>query len=153
MISKRIFVDSSAFYALMDRSDECHGSAKKIWPSLLEDHIILATSNYAVMETFNIIQYRLGFEAAQLWYKDILGVIDVLWVDQEVHSRGYELWLNLGRRRYSLVDCISYVLMHRNKIDTAFCFKQGYREQGFKVLVPLKYFHWKSSRSQPTTTI
>lgn len=150
MTSERVFVDSSAFYALMDRSDKCHGPAKDLWPSLLEDHIFLSTSSYAVMETLNIIQDRLGFKAAHVWHKDILGVIEVLWVDQEVHARGYELWLNLGRRQYSLVDCISYVLMHRNKINKVFCFKQGYGEQGFEVLVPLKYFHPKCTRSQHT---
>lgn len=129
-----IYVDTSAFYALMDRADFYHQNAKELWPSLLEDAISLRTSNYVVSESLSLIQHRLGHRAASIWYKDILGVLEVHWVDQSTHRRAYELWMNLGRRQHSLVDCIGYVIMHKNQIEKAFSFKPGYAEQGFKLL-------------------
>jgi predicted nucleic acid-binding protein len=129
-----IYVDTSAFYALMDRADHYHQSAKALWPFLLEDAISLRTSNYVVSETLNLIQNRLGFKAACVWYKDILGILDVHWVDQAIHQRAYELWMSLGRHKYSLVDCISYVIMHRNDIETVFSFKSRFAKQGFQLL-------------------
>jgi predicted nucleic acid-binding protein len=129
-----IYVDTSAFYALMDRADFYHQSAKDLWPTLLEDSISLRTSNYIVCESLSLIQYRLGHKAANIWYKDILGVLDIHWVDQATHHRAYALWMSLGRHQYSLVDCISYVIMHQHKIEKAFCFKRSYAEQGFKLL-------------------
>ena len=129
-----IYVDTSAFYALMDRADFYHENAKDLWPSLLEDSINLQTSNYIVSESLNLIQYRLGYKAASIWYKDIVGVLNVHWVDRATHQRAYELWMSLGRHQYSLIDCISFVIMHQNQIEKAFCFKRSYNEQGFKLL-------------------
>ena len=128
---KKIFVDTSAFYALLDRSDPHYGDASALWPDLLEDHITLVTSNYVIWETIGLLQKRIGFEAARLWYKDILGVMEVEWVNPEIHQRSYELWLNLGRRHVSLVDCVSFVTMHQREIEVAFCFKHHFIDYGF----------------------
>ena len=134
--NSKIYVDTSAFYALIDRSDSYHTQASALWPVLLHDSITLLTSNYVVWETVCLLQRRIGFEAASLWYKDILGVLDVLWVDAGTHQRAYELWLNLGRRRLSLVDCVSFVTMHRQEIEKAFCFKPHFTDYGFSLLEP-----------------
>jgi len=138
MLTEFIFIDTSAFYALMDRSAQHHKKAKALWPSLLESPIHLMTSSYIVSETVGLLQYRLGFGAASLWYKDILAVVEILWLDEADHRLAYELWVDLGRRGHSLVDCTSYVLMRRQRIEKAFCFKQSYDEHGFEVLPFLK---------------
>jgi len=132
--NSKIYVDTSAFYALIDRSDPYHRKASVLWPELLNDHITLITSNYVVWETLGLLQKRIGFEAASLWYKDILGVLDVCWIDVDTHQRAYELWLNLGRKRLSLVDCVSFVTMHHHQIETAFCFKPHFEDHGFQLL-------------------
>ena len=134
--SENIYVDTSAFYALLDRSDQFHARAKDVWPALLEDGINLVTTNYVVFETVTVLQYRIGFEAASLWYKDVLGVLSVHWVDEDTHRLAGELWMNLGRRRYSLVDCVSIITMNQNRIEKAFCFKETYAAQGFDLLPP-----------------
>jgi uncharacterized protein len=134
MKKEKVFIDTSAFYALLDRDDLYHPSAKTLWPSLLENSISLVTSNYVVSEAMALIQYRLGFDAAALWYKDVLGVLDVCWVDQATHRRAYQLWLGLGRRRCSLVECTSYVIMHQNHIEKVFSFKRNFAEHGFQLL-------------------
>jgi predicted nucleic acid-binding protein len=135
--NSKIYVDTSAFYALLDRSDRYHSQASVLWPDLLHDNITLLTTNYVVWETVGLLQKRIGFEAASLWYKDILGVLDVLWVNARTHQLAYELWLNLGRRRLSLVDCVSFVTMHQHDIEKAFCFKPHFTDHGFSLLEPM----------------
>jgi len=130
-----IYIDTSAFYALIDRSDRFHESAKNLWPTLLGNDFDLYTSNYVVSETMNIMQHRLGFEAASLWQKAMLGVVDVQWVDRSGHSMGLELWLSLGREHCSFVDCVSYVTMNKLNIEQVFCFKASYAERGY-IMVP-----------------
>ena len=132
--SEKIFVDTSAFYALLDRSDKFHQPASILWPTLLDVRFDLVTSNYVVSETVKLLQEKIGFEAASLWYSDILEVLDVWWVDAAVHNRAYELWLNLGRRRLSLVDCVTFVAMHKERVEKAFCFKPHFVNQGFTLL-------------------
>jgi len=133
----KIYVDTSAFYALIDRSDRHHQKASILWPELLDDHVSLITSNYVVWETLGLLQKRIGCEAAILWYRDVLGVLDIWWVNEDTHQRAYELWLNLGRRRPSLVDCVSFVTMHHHQIEKAFCFKPHFTNHGFTLLTPI----------------
>ena len=132
--NSKIYVDTSAFYALIDRSDQYHAQASVLWPGLLDDNIALITSNYVVWETVGLLQRRIGYEAANLWYKDILGVLDIFWVDAETHLRAYQLWLNLGRRQLSLVDCVSFATMHQHQIEKAFCFKPHFKDHGFDLV-------------------
>jgi len=69
---KRIFVDTSAFYALLDRDDRNHQKAKKKWAEILEATPALVTSNYVLVETLALLQSRLGLEAVRgfkkMWF-------------------------------------------------------------------------------------
>ena len=132
--NQKIYVDTSAFYALMDRSDRYHQVAISHWSLLLDNNAVLITSNYVVGETVDLLQKRIGFDAAYLWYRDILGILDVWWVNADGHQKAYELWLNLGRKKLRLVDCISFVTMHQNQIEKAFCFKTHFTEYGFELI-------------------
>ena len=134
MPPERIYVDTSAIYALLDRADRYHAPAREIWPSLLETDVALVTSNYTVSEAVTVLQYRIGFDAAKLWCRDVLGVMDVCWVDQDLHDKAHEVWMNLGLQRFSLVDCVSFVTMNRMRIEKAFGFKQKYVDQGFALI-------------------
>ena len=126
-----VYIDTSAFYALMDRSDRHHDQAGHIWPDLVENEKSLHTSNYVVVETTALLQNRLGLEAANLWYQNVLGIVDILWVDRAVHQAAYELWLGLRRRKLSLVDCVSFAIMRRYNMQTVFGFDGHFSEQGF----------------------
>jgi len=134
MESERVFVDTSAFYALMDRSDKNYEQAAALWKYLVEKDLYLNTSNYVVVETLAILQSRLGFEAANLWYRDVLSLAEVLWIEGSIHNLAHELWLGLGRRKLSFVDCVSFVTMRHYKIEKVFVFDRHFEEQGFEIV-------------------
>jgi predicted nucleic acid-binding protein len=134
MATERLFVDTSAFYALMDRSDGHHKDAAAIWHWILEEDVRLATTNYVVVETLALLQGRLGFEAADIWHRDVLGLADVLWVDDAIHGLAYELWLAFGRRKMSFVDCVSFVTMRHHKLEKVFAFAKHFTNQGFTLV-------------------
>ena len=134
METENVFIDTSAFYALMDRSDRYHDKAKKLWTGLLDDEINLKTTNYIIIETLALLQNRLGFEAAHLYSNDILKLIDIFWVDEPRHDLAFELWLSLGRKKLSLVDCVSFITMRHYKLENVFGFDRHFHEQGFKIL-------------------
>lgn len=131
MENRLVFVDTSAFYALMDRSDSNYEQAAELWRYLLENDLRLTTSNYVVGETLTLLQNRLGFEAANLFYQDVLSIADVLWIESPLHNLAYALWLSLGRKNTSFVDCISFVAMRQHGIETVFTFDSRFQEQGF----------------------
>lgn len=131
---ENIFIDTSAFYALMDRSDSYHQQAKKLWTFLLDEEITFKTTNYIIIETLALLQNRLGFDAAHLYSNDILELVDILWVDEPRHTLAFELWLSLGRKKLSLVDCVSFITMRHYRLENVFGFDRHFDQQGFKIL-------------------
>jgi len=134
MSENSIFIDTSAFYALMDRSDRYHAKAADLWSLCLEEEMLLETSNYVVIESMALLQGRLGFEAASLWYRDMLDVVLVRWLDEGLHNPALDLWLGLGRRKLSFVDCTSFIYMRHFKLNKVFGFDPHFAEQGFELM-------------------
>jgi len=132
--SKMIFVDSSAFFAILSAGDINHQRASLMWRRLLEDDRILLTNNYVVVESMPIAQKRLGLEKVRDFQEKILPFLKIEWIDEEQHNTAVEFVLRINRRRLSLVDCSAFQTMNSLGIDTAFTFDEHFREQGFNVI-------------------
>lgn len=131
----RFFIDTSAFFALLDRDDANHKKAKKIWSDVLNPENTLITSNYVIVESFALIQHRLGLEAVRGFQEDMLPLINIEWIDAEIHKSGVSALLAASRRRLSLVDCVSFETMRTLGIKTVFAFDPHFTEQGFKCIL------------------
>jgi uncharacterized protein len=129
-----IFADTSALYALLDRSDAHHSTAAKLWTRLLSEDQAIATSNYVLVELCALAQNRLGMAAVQTIVHDMVPVLQVEWVGMEEHQEAVAGLLTAARRRLSLVDCASFVIMRRRGITEAFAFDSHFSEQGFHEL-------------------
>jgi len=129
-----VFIDTSAFYAVFDRDDKNHALAKKTWERLLEEDIVLCTSNYVVVETTALLQSRLGFQAVQGFHEDVLPLIHVEPVAGELHKAGVSALLAALRRKLSLVDCVNFEVMRSLGIKTVFAFDPHFAEAGFELI-------------------
>ena len=128
-----VFVDTSAFYAVLDRNDDNHASAKAIWGRLLNSRAALLTNNYVLLETCALLQNRLGIAALRSFQQDIFPLLRVDWISAERHHGAVEAALAAQRRRLSVVDCASFQTMRAHGVDVAFCFDEHFREQGFRM--------------------
>ena len=126
-----IFVDTSGLLAVLDATDKNHEKADEVWLALLNGEDVLATSNYVFVETFALAQSRLGLKAAQALAQDIAPVFSIHWVEQAEHEAAVAAVLASGRRRLSLVDCVSFEVMRRQGIRSSFAFDGHFEEQGF----------------------
>jgi len=129
-----IFVDSSAFVALLFTGDINHLPASQMWRHLLEEDRILWTNNYVIVESMAIIQKRFGLEKVRDFQEKILPFLETEWVDEDQHNSAMKTVFQVNRRRVSLVDCSAFETMSSLEIDTAFTFDEHFREQGFKVI-------------------
>jgi predicted nucleic acid-binding protein len=127
-----VFVDTSALLAILDADDVHHVRARSDWGRLLEGPQRRFTSNYVLVETYALVRSRLGMPALHALVEDLIPVLDVLWLDAELHEQASAALLAAGRRRLSLVDCASFVLMRRHGIQRAFAFDRHFAEQGFE---------------------
>ena len=128
------FVDTSALLAVLDADAENHGGAFAAWRRELESATPFVTSNYVVVESFALVQRRLGVEAARALVDDLLAVVEIEWVTPEDHRAAMAAVLAAKRRTLSLVDCVSFEVMRRLGIVRAFTLDRHFKEQGFEVL-------------------
>jgi predicted nucleic acid-binding protein len=126
------FVDTSAFYAVMDAADDMHPQAKAEWQRLLS--VELCTTNYVLVEIQALLRRRIGLDAVRLLTADITPVLRILWIDSSAHDSAAQLVLTAARRDLSFVDCVSFQAMRSHGIHDAFCFDPHFSEQGFQVL-------------------
>jgi predicted nucleic acid-binding protein len=129
-----VFVDTSAFYAVMDADDQYHGTAKTVWADLLHGTHRLHTTSYVLIETVALLQNRLGMECVQVFSADVQPLLEVYWVDEGTHRSAHHALLVAGRSDLSLVDCVSFEALRRLQLKEAFCFDVHFAEQGIHVL-------------------
>ena len=129
-----VYVDTSAIYAVMDADDSQHEVAKNTWANLLESGDGLVCNSYVLLETYALVQHRLGIEAVRVLQDEIHPVITVDWVDETKHKEAAAALLIAGRKDLSLVDCSSFVTMRRLGLRRAFALDHRFREQGFGIL-------------------
>ena len=133
MSGEHVFADTSGFLALMDGDDQYHKAAVTAWRGYGERGLVLWTSDYVRLETWSLIQRRLGPEAV-LDFKDlILPLVTVLPVDEVMFDHAVEKWRLARRRNLSVVDITSFDCMRKNGITEAFAFDGHFREEGFRL--------------------
>jgi predicted nucleic acid-binding protein len=128
----KCYVDTSAFFALLDADDGNHPAAKSTFIKLLEDEVSLITGNYVLVETIALIQRRIGFDAVRAFQTDMLPLVHVEFTTSEFHRLGMAALLSASRRNLSLVDCVSFEMMRHLGITSAFTFDAHFAEQGFQ---------------------
>ena len=130
----RIFVDTSALYALLDQAEANHEAAQLLWRSFANEENDLIVSNYTLLETAALVQRRLGMRAVNEFHGEIAPVLEVEWVTEELHQASVAALLTANRRDLSLVDCVSFAACRRAGVDRVFAFDEHFAEQGFTLL-------------------
>jgi uncharacterized protein len=129
-----VLVDTSAFLAVLDRSDERHAAAERTWRGLLMGENVIACHNYILIETSALLTRRFGMEAVGAFERDIVPVLRLLWVTRDIHEAAVAAHLAAGRRALSLVDCASFEIMRRTGLRQAFAFDPHFREFGYETV-------------------
>ncbi|VVB52637.1 tRNA(fMet)-specific endonuclease VapC [uncultured archaeon] len=132
-----IFVDTSAWYALLDKTDSDHESAVKFKDSLNHS---MTTTNYVADEIITLVKARLGYSNAveigrKLWNETITTLIRVSSSDEE---KAWEIFVKYRDKGFSFTDCTSFAVMERFGITEAFAFDEHF-DQYEKIIRFPKY--------------
>ena len=134
-MSRLVFVDTSALYAILDADDAAHREAATAWSRLLggiaEGDLSALTHFGVVVETSALVQRRLGMSALRNLHDDLLAPVKIVWIDEVLHGRTVSAMLAGGRRNVSLVDWTSFELMRRRAVSNALAFDRDFVDQGF----------------------
>lgn len=131
-----VFVDTSGFYAFLDRKDPFHPEAKRLLLLARDEGWPLFTSSYVVHETWALIQGRLGWEAVEDWLGVLLPLLEIVWVDERLHAVGAARARQARQRRLSLTDCVSFEVMLARGCREVIADDAHFAELGFKLPSP-----------------
>lgn len=128
-----VFVDTSAWYALVDSDDNDHAPAVAYHCS---NSLPLVTTNAVFSETVTLIRYRLGHVTAltfgnKLKESSLVRIVNVSQLDEE---RSWEIFTKYRDQDFSFADCTSFAVMQRMEIGTAFTFDRHFRVMKFEVM-------------------
>jgi predicted nucleic acid-binding protein len=129
-----VFVDTAALLAMMDADSPSHRIAVPAWQNLIAIEEILVTSSYVVVEVFALAQRRFGMDAVRVLDSDVIPMLNVVWIDAELHGRAVAAVLAAASKKLSLVDCASFEIMREHGIRTAFTLDRDFSAQGFDVV-------------------
>ncbi len=129
-----LFVDTSAFLAVLDSQEARHPAARETWQQLIQANEQLVVNNYVLVETFALLQNRLGRLAVNEFQRAAVPLLHIDWIEAEGHSASLAALLGANQRRLSLVDCSSFYTIRRLGLERVFTFDHHFREQGFTCL-------------------
>jgi len=127
-----IFVDTSAVYAWADSADANHSIALRRLNAILEAGEELLTHNYVLVESMALLQARLGIAAAMKLARDARNFV-LEWVDEDLHALAVRELEHSKKRQVSLVDHVSFLVMKRHDVATAFAFDSDFAAAGFRL--------------------
>src|SRR5688500_12943071 len=114
----RVFVDTSAFFALLDRRDSRHENAVAILQRLSSGRSQLVTTNVVLLETHALLLTRVGRSEALRFLDSIdTGSVQVLRVSAADESEARAILRQYDDKYFSLADATSFAVMRRSQIS------------------------------------
>ncbi len=127
-----IFFDTSAAVALADAEDDNHAHAVRAIGTIVAGGTTLLTHNYVLVESTAVLQRRLGLASALAFLADSEN-FHVHWITREDHVEAAALLGKRNRRKLSLVDCMSFVIMGKYGVTTALAYDSDFQAEGFNI--------------------
>lgn len=89
------------------------------------------TTSYVLVETYALLQRRVGLEAVDALRRGFAPLLEVVWVDAPIHDQALDHLQERGTPSVSLVDTTSFVVMRARSIGRAFTFDAHFTDEGF----------------------
>ena len=131
-----IFVDTGAWVARFSRRDQYHNRASATWAKLKASNERIVTSDSVFVETISLLGRKVSPLAAvgagrflQEWNR--LTILRATKVDE---TSALDLLGKFADQSIGFVDCLSFALMRRHRIPTAFAFDRHFELAGFPLL-------------------
>lgn len=133
----RIFVDTSAFYALEDKSDRNNQAARAFENELITGTlglVQLITSNYVFDELITLVRRNLSHQKA-VEVGERINTSKVLKIERislETEAKAWNIFKTHSDKEFSYTDCTSFALMEHKGIDYVLAFDRHFEQRGYR---------------------
>lgn len=111
-LPRRVFCDTSFFYACLDPADRNHRPAAGLVEAAGDSNSILTTTWDVVSETTTLLRYRLSFVAAWSFLSEVKPRLEIVAYGEGTRTEAEDIFRLYGaERRLSYCDAISFVVV------------------------------------------
>ena len=133
----RVFVDTVAWIALLNTSDELHAQARQVMGTLRLKRARLITTEFVLLEVADALSAP-HIRSQTVAFIDGLRkqpLLQIIPVSEELFAGGWELYRKRPDKEWGLTDCTSFVVMMESRITQAFTSDHHFEQAGFKKLL------------------
>lgn len=136
--ARRVFVDTSAYFAAANRRDATHREASATLNRLVAQRRRLFTTNFILAELHALLLTRINREIAArvLFDIDSSAATTIVRVSAADEQRGRGIITHYRDKDFSLTDATSFAVMERLRIDWAFTVDRNFAQYGWNVVGP-----------------
>ena len=130
----RIFMDTGAFLALEDESDEHHEEALQFRrEALMKEMVEVISTSHILDETLTLTRSRLGIRASIDFSRKIRKsrVVKMLSVSKDIEEKALDVFERYDDKTFSFTDCVSFVVMREMGVKEAFTFDRHFVQMEF----------------------
>jgi predicted nucleic acid-binding protein len=132
-----VFLDTAYAIALATPKDPHHSQAVKLAIDLERQQTRLVTTRAVALEIGNALsklRHRpRGVELLEFLEKDPR--VDIVPLSEELYQRGIELFRQRHDKEWSLVDCVSFVVMRDRQLRDSLTTDEHFDQAGFRALL------------------
>jgi predicted nucleic acid-binding protein len=122
---EKIIIDTSAIYALLDKSDNLHQRSFNLFQELSTKPITVVITNFILAECHALLTNRLSPE----WLRGLCWPVER--VTEEDEQRAKEIIFTYIDKSFSYSDATTFAVMERLGINEVLAFDQHFPQYGF----------------------
>lgn len=134
---RRVFVDTSAYYAAIDRRDFDHDATAAVMRRLVEEQRPLVTTNAVLFEMHGLLLNRIDRRVAWNVLMSLRASQTVVRVRVRDESRAEEILDQYDDKEFSVTDALSFAVMERLDLRVAFSLDRHFAQFGW-TLIPIE---------------
>jgi predicted nucleic acid-binding protein len=132
-----IFIDCSAFYAVLVKRDPAHKQALASFSQLSISKRQLCTTDHVIAETLTLLRARKNSHVCETFYNIVKSSkeLEIKSTTRERFQQTVEFFLKYSDKGYSFTDCLSFIVMHDLKLTEALTTDNHFEQAGFTALL------------------
>lgn len=132
-----VFIDSSGYFALLNKRDDRHGEACRILARLASQGRKAVTTDYVLDESATLLRARGFFHYASLLLENLRfsDACRVVHVTTHHFNSAATLFLLYHDQSFSFTDCVSFVVMRELHLKDALAKDRDFKIAGFNPML------------------
>lgn len=128
----KVFVDTAAWIALLNTSDELHQRAKQVMNQLKQQQAFLVTTEFVLLEVADALSAPFIRTRTIAFINGLrqLNVLQIIPISQALLAEGWQLYSQRPDKEWGLTDCTSFVVMAQQQIAVAFTSDHHFQQAG-----------------------